>query len=251
MKEPDMAHLEKTVYGLAPDVFLVPVPDGTARLLNMGGRFYALSGVGAAMLRATLDHGPAVAVQQVAAGYGTDPRRVRSDLDRFLRTLQNAGLVHLADKRPANCRSPRGSLLLMVVLGCLYRFLQSVRARASGLMTLAYVSCRLFGWTQTLAAWQRYHDTWPPIAGRGRPTDAAAIEKSVRAAAAGHVLAVECKERALAAWSLARTIGLPASLVIGVHFFPLAGHCWCQSGVRVLSDEPERCEAYQPVVRYN
>jgi hypothetical protein len=76
-----------------------------------------------------------------------------------------------------------------------------------------------------------------------------AIDAFSRSMAASHPLPVECKERALATWALARISGVPAELVVGVHPFPLEGHCWCAYDGAVYSDDSERCAQFEPVWR--
>src|SRR5262245_25414248 len=80
-------------YRLADDVIFVPVDDGSARLLNMGGDFYALSGVGAEMLRGVLDHGIAATVREIADRYDIESTRAQSDLLDLLKKLRRSGLV--------------------------------------------------------------------------------------------------------------------------------------------------------------
>jgi hypothetical protein len=72
----------------------------------------------------------------------------------------------------------------------------------------------------------------------------------VRAAVAGHPFAVACKERALCSWSLARTAGLRATLIVGIELFPIAGHCWCEVSERPLGDDQGRCDQFTPVARW-
>ena len=76
------------------------------------------------------------------------------------------------------------------------------------------------------------------------------IDAAVRGAASRHAFSVECKERSLSCWSLARAAGLPATVVLGINLFPVAGHCWCESGPWTLSDYEDRCQNFTPVVRY-
>jgi hypothetical protein len=72
----------------------------------------------------------------------------------------------------------------------------------------------------------------------------------VRKTAARSLISVECKERALACLALARKNGIPAQLVVGVTHYPLQGHVWVESGGRIISDNPEHCQRFEPVARY-
>jgi hypothetical protein len=239
-------------WALAPDVLLVPAPEGGARIIDMNGSFHALSTVAADMLRVTLADGAEAAVCQVARNYGADVRQVKCDLDVFLGQLQALGLLC---RGPARRRRPgRTAAAYLLVLPALWlvgRCLPLGRLRVSALLTLAWLSFRCFGWGPSVAVWRRCPRHDPPGLSpeQGRQV-ALGVDEQVRRAAAGHLLAVACKERALCCWALARSAGLPAALVIGIQFCPLAGHCWCEAGPWTLSDDRDRCDCYQPIFRY-
>jgi hypothetical protein len=116
---------------------------------------------------------------------------------------------------------------------------------------LARLSFALFGWTATIAAWQEAHAHFPSRqAGDGDAETIQALDKTVRAAVAGHPVAVACKEQALCSWSLVRATGLDASLIVGIELFPMAGHCWCEVAAQPLGDDEERCARFAPVARW-
>jgi hypothetical protein len=114
------------------------------------------------------------------------------------------------------------------------------------LLAAARIFIRIFGWNETRRTWleQPAHCTaaWTP--------NADAIAEAVRRAAAGHLLGVSCKERSLCCWALCRTAGIPASVVLGISLFPLASHCWCETAAGCLTDFPDRCESFTPVLKY-
>ena len=78
-----------------------------------------------------------------------------------------------------------------------------------------------------------------------------ALDDALRQTAAGHLLVMACKERALSCWALLRWAGAPAALVVGLDLFPLTGHCWCEVGSRIVTDFEDRCASYMPVARYS
>jgi hypothetical protein len=246
------AAADEARFVLAPDVILVPVPDGSARLLDLGGKFYAIPAVGAEMLREALDAGPARAAGRLAERYGVDVAQVRADLDDFLRDLRRQGLLRAAPAAPAG-RRPGTILAFCTLAPALWLASRAGRGvRNWLLLALARLSFPLFGWARTVAVWRR---VFPPASGRLLPEEgerkAAMVDEAVRRSAAGHLFRVDCKERALCCWVLARSAGVPAVLVVGVQLFPLQGHCWCEFGTRLFSDDRDRCEAYQPVARYD
>ncbi len=240
-------------YTLAPDVILLPAPDGTARLLDLGGQFYALPAVGAELLTDTLERGSAAAVRLTAERYGVEPRRVTDDLDEFLSRLEREGLVRrrLSRREPGRLTTALARVTLTPALVFIHRALRGTQSRAAALLALARLSFRLFGWSRTVRVWRRCHPpNTAPLSDAEGAEAAATIDEAVRRAAARHPITVECKERSLCCWALARRAGIPAALVVGISLFPLAGHCWCESGGRTLGDDRDRCEAYTPVARY-
>jgi hypothetical protein len=241
------SHEKTQAYALAPDVVLLAIEDGSARLLDLGGNFYTVAAIGAEMLRVTLEHGAPAAVRHIAARYSADVGRVKNDLDAFLNDLVQRGLL-ITGRR----RRPR-ALLASVVLGSALRCLHRVpgKSRATMLLLLAWLSFRLFGWVKTVRVWQAHqHSARSPVTEAEWEAQVKAVDDAVRRAAASHLITMECKERAICCWSLARAAGLPATLVIGVQLCPLAGHCWCESGQWALSDSRDRCDQYQPVIKY-
>jgi hypothetical protein len=242
-------------YAFASDVVYLPMQDGSARLLDLGGRFYAVSAIGAAMLKEMFERGTAGAAQHLAGQYGVDIRQVHTDLAAFLRDLERRQLLYRRHARP-RIRRPAPALFSWLLAPLLYgvrRGVRSLHAQAWMLLALAHLSCGLFGLTRTIAVWKRcscpaYGDMSAEAAAAAAPVRA--VDAAVRRAAAKHVFQVECKERALCCWVLARAAGVPAALVIGVSGFPVQGHCWCEFGPWTFSDERDWCEMFTPVARY-
>jgi hypothetical protein len=238
-------------YSLCPDVILVTVRDGSARLLDMAGGFHAIPAVGARMLQETLADGAAKAAARIADEYGVAHGQVQDDLAVFLRDLEQQGLLCSERNRRRTGALGPARLLLRPALGAAHRLLRSPDRQARALLGLARLSFALFGWTATVAAWQQAHARFPSRP--AGPRDAhmiQALDTTVRAAVAGHPVAVACKERALCSWSLARSAGFNASLVVGVELFPMAGHCWCEVAALPLGDDPDRCDQFTPVARW-
>jgi hypothetical protein len=218
----------------------------------MNGSFHALSTVAAQMLQATLADGPKAAVRQIARHHDADAHQVEGDLDVFLGQIQALGLICGGPARRRRLgRTLAAYLLVLPALWLISRCLPLGRLRVSALLSLAWLSFRCFGWCPTLAVWRRYpRQEAPSLSPEQGRLVAQAVDEQVRWAAAGHLLAMACKERALCCWAQARSAGLPAALVIGIQFCPLVGHCWCEAGPWTLSDDRNRCDRYQPIVRY-
>ncbi len=240
-------------YVLAPDVVLALVRDGTGRLLDLGGCFYALSATAAAMLHEALRDDPVRAASRLAARYQVQEEQVRGDLRQLLKDLERKGLIRRRGQVPRGSKGRRclASMFLRPALSCIHALPVSVRGKVKALLGLAYLSLRLFGLPPTIAAWQQYHRHSRLRIGRGdRETVVREVDEAVRSGAAYHFLNTECKERALCCWSFLRAQGFPARLVFGIDLYPFAGHCWCELDGRVLTDYEDRCERFTPVLTY-
>jgi transglutaminase superfamily protein/coenzyme PQQ synthesis protein D (PqqD) len=250
---PALLQEREAEYVLPPDVLFVPVEDGSARLLDMAGGFHSVSGIGARILQETLAHGASAAVTRIATDYGVARQRVQNDLAVFLRELEDQGLLcnRCSRRRRRGAAPGLAPIAIRPALPAAHRRLRSHQTKALALLALARLSFALLGWTRTVAVWQEAHAAFP--ARKPREADAETIrtlDSAVRAAAASHPIAIACKERALCSWSLARSAGLQASLVLAIALYPIAGHCWCEVGAQPLGDDNEPCEKFTPVARW-
>jgi Transglutaminase-like superfamily len=234
-------------YTLAADTVLLLIQDGTARLLDFRGHFYALSETAAVMLDEILRSGPAAAAMRIAAVFDVRVAQARCDVDTLLADLISWGVVREPRSRaPRAVTGGRSARLLAASTNRVLAFLGPEPPKvASPLLAAAYASVRLFGWSLTTATWKQSFSVTATPSGT-----ASEIDTAVRAAAAQHVLSITCKERALACWALLRTAGWPAELVLGVDLYPLASHVWCECEGTILSDYEDRCRRFTPVQRY-
>lgn len=225
--------------------------DGNACVLDMRRSFYALPPVGAMMLRRVLETDLTTAASLVAAEFGVPIAQVQGDMRHFLKDLEDRDLLRQPGQPSRPQQIPRGARVVATLLALAFAARRSTQARAAWGLTLARLSLRLFGWTATVSAWKRRiegptREPAPVTPG----TQAGAIDAIVRAAAARHVLGMDCKERALCCWAMAKRAGLPASLVVGIRPYPLAGHSWCEIDGVIVSDDRQSCARYTPVFRY-
>lgn len=239
-------------YRLAAGVILVPTDDGSARLLNMDGAFYALSDIGAEMLRGVLDSGVPETVRDLARNYGVEPERVCADLRELLGKLRKARLVRTGavPSRAQRLRTAAIGFAVARILRLVIASPSSDDGRVVALLVFARLCFALLGWAQTVLLWSRARPR--SATGCDNPNSAQLIERidtTVRRCAA-RLPAIACKERALCAWYLLCRQDIPSTLVVGIRLFPLEGHCWCAVGSRTLTDFPDRCETYTPIICY-
>jgi hypothetical protein len=244
-------HERAAGYFLPPDVILVTVEDGSARLLDMAGDFHAVPAIGARMLHETLTIGAAAAATRIAEDYQVDRQQVENDLAGFLGDLENQRLLCSQRSGPRRRSFGLARVVLRPALHGAHGFLRSRETKARMLLAWARLSFALFGWTRTVAVWREAHAHFPAQqSGGGDAETIRSLDSIVRAAVAGHPIPVACKERALCSWSLARAAGLDAALIVGIDLFPMAGHCWCEVGTQTLGDDRDRCDHFTPVGRW-
>jgi Transglutaminase-like superfamily/Coenzyme PQQ synthesis protein D (PqqD) len=238
-------------YVLPPDIVLVMVQDGTGRLLNLGGSFYALTATAAAMLHEVLRAAPGTVVAQLAAHYLVPEDRIRADLLAMLTDLERKGLirrrgkVHILD----SCLGFLTFVVLPPALFCIHASPFSTHWKAKFLLGLSYLSFRIFGFARTLTAWRRCHRA--DRAARLLSDKEAVMREAdaaVRITAAEHFLKTDCKERALACFSILVKQRVPARLVLGISLYPFAGHCWVECDGKVLTDYGDHCSRFTPVL---
>lgn len=237
---------------LAPDVALIVTEHGDACIVDLNGSFYAVSPVAAAMLRDTFEDGRDAAILRNAGRYGVDENRIAADLDDLLSDMVGRGLIPSGrTRRPSGARRVvAGAIAVMARL--MLRVAATQRSRARIALTLARLSFVTLGWHATVKAWQTRLGAAPATLPDSRAQELAhIIDDAVRGAAARHMMNVDCKERALASFALARCAGLPAALVVGVDFYPLTGHSWCETGDAVIGDEPSHCRRFTPAFRFS
>jgi Transglutaminase-like superfamily/Coenzyme PQQ synthesis protein D (PqqD) len=239
-------------YLLSPNVVLMPLEDGTAQLVDLDGSYFGLSETAAQMLKAALDTGEQEAVQRIAAEYNADYDRLHADLTALLGTLRAKALIRRSDDH-----LPAVRLRTMVALAISYPVLKIVarvrsqRLKALALLAAARLCFALAGWARTVETWQKcLKRPHGPAANSERERLIDIIDRAIRRSAS-NLPSISCKERALCCWLMLRSAGVPARLVMGVRVHPFSGHCWCEVDERILTDSPEHCKAYIPVICYD
>jgi hypothetical protein len=217
-------------------VLLVRAPDGSGRLLDLAGAFYAVDPIAADLLADLARAGRPEAVRAAARRYRVPEQQIAADLDALLADLPpGIGTAELAH---------RGGWVdpLAVALLSLLSRVGPPRLRTWVLLAAARVCFATAGWSRTLRWW-----TSLPTRGSPGGSSAAEIDRRVRRSATGSVLGHTCKERAVVCLAEARGAGMPAAVVLGLSFYPLATHSWCVVDDVVLGDSPDLCAPFQPV----
>jgi Transglutaminase-like superfamily len=216
----------------------VRAPDGSGRLLDLAGSFYALDPIAVELLFDLARRGRTETVRAAAQRCRVSEQQIAADLDALLTELPPG-----IGTEEAARRGGRVDPLVVAALSLLRR-VGHPPLRTWALLAAARVCFAAAGWSRTLRWW-----TSLPTWGRPGGSSAGEIDRRVRRQATGSVLGHTCKERAVVCLAEARRAGLSAAVVLGLSFYPLATHSWCvlDSGV-ILGDYPDLCAAFQPVV---
>jgi transglutaminase superfamily protein/coenzyme PQQ synthesis protein D (PqqD) len=218
-------------------VLLVRAPDGSGRLLDLSGSFYAVDPIAAELLADLSRGGRTEAVRAAARRYRVAEQQVAADLDALLADLPPG----IGSEEPPR-RQGWVDTLVVAVLHLLRR-VGLPRLRTWALLAAARVCFAAAGWPRTLRWW-----TSLPTQGVPAASSVAEIDRRVRRQATGSVLGHTCKERAVVCLAESRRAGLPAAVVLGLSFYPLATHTWCVvDDDLVVGDHPDLCAAFQPV----
>jgi hypothetical protein len=244
-------------YRLADDVYLIIVEDGSARLINLAGEACAITSSGAAMLEMVLGNSFEAATAALARQFPLNVSQARSDMESFLLELTSQGLLVSPGSMTRSSWSLRSGLAWIVapiVYCCGLGSPKWLKLKASILLTVSYISTRLFGWPNTLRVWHASASAshLRKSSQSGDDCDTLdAIDTIVRRVIMRHPLNLGCKERALCCQAMTHAASLPAKIVLGVDLFPFGLHCWCESGSRVVADRYEgRCDRYTPLATY-
>lgn len=254
----DLAHRDSDGHtagdSLHPDVVWITRPDGSCRLMQMSGNVCALDKVATDLLKSILEIGVERSASDLAARYGVDEAQASEDVRTFAAALRKQNLIRprrRPNSLPERSRNLAARAFIRSGLGLINFAARSPRLKTWSLLWAAKLAIANFGWSRSVREWERLYPQPAAEAGANAETDALnCIDRLVRETAARSLVSVECKERALTALALTREGGFSCQLIVGVTHHPLQGHVWVESGGRVISDNPEHCRPFQPVVRY-
>ena len=122
------------------------------------------------------------------------------------------------------------------------------------LLLMSWLSFRFLDWGTTLDLWQSWHPQ--EIKAELDPEQTQEIltqvDRRIREnAAASFFFPMVCKERALVGYHLLRVFyRLPVQLVIGTALYPLQIHAWVEYEGQIITDDPEHCAYFDPIMTY-
>lgn len=242
----DPVHAAASGHVLAPDTALAIAETGNGNLIDLAGSVHALTPIAAEMVSRRLENGRDAAIAALAEAYDAPAERIAADLDRLWGDLTARGLIRRADEAATQRGASRmaAAFAWMSDRACSLPLPFSVRAAM--MLALARFSCGRCGLGATAEAWRRRFGT-------GGRLDAGAVADDadiIHAVATRHWIRVDCKERALTCWAVARRKGIDATIAIGLRSYPLGGHAWCRVGDRVIGDDDQICAAHDTIIEY-
>lgn len=240
-----------TGYQLHPDVVWIGRPDGSARLMHMSANVCAIDAESAALLKSIIEVGPERSAAELAAQESIDEAEAREEVQDFIVDLRKQKLLQPLQEQPSLLDRCRDGAARVLVPGAvrLVGLSRSLRGKVWGLLWAARWAVAQFGWARAVREWERLYPQ-PAAEASDRESHLEAIDHAVRQRASRSFIGVECKERSLACLALARENGIAAEMIVGVTHNPLQAHVWVEAGGRVISDNPEHCRPFEPVVRY-
>ena len=247
------ASLVLTRFRLHPDVIWIVRPDRSSRLLHLGANACAIDPASTELLRSILSVGPEQSAEELTKQYRIEKAQAYADVQSFVRDLRKQKIIERdgSIKSPAeHIKAVAARVCIPLALRIVHLFAKDLPRKSWGLLLVARWAVTQFGLSAAVRRWDHFYPQ--PVAG-AKPQDAEmlnAIDAVVRETTSRHFLNAQCKERGLACLALCRHEGFPAELVIGMTFAPLEGHVWVESVGRILSDDPEHCQPYEPIARY-
>ena len=258
-------------YSLNQDVHLF-LQDNIAQLLDFRhGQFYGLDPIGTLMVSLVIEQGSEETVKYIAQTYGVNQEQVGSDLAQLLQNLEQKKLI-VAQGKDNNSffqwfqaqKKKAGKLLdaillwfLKIVSSIIHRLLDKEqtpsRQTVELLLSLSWISFRLLGWSRTIALWQNWHQQIEERDISDQQEVIEEVDRTIREAAAWKLFfPIVCKERALVGYHILRTFySLPATLIVGVDHYPFQIHAWVECDDKIVTDDPEHCEPFIPVISYS
>ena len=262
---------KESSYSLDQDVFLI-LQDDIAQLLDFNrGQFYALDAIGTLMVSLVLEQGIEETVKYISQTYDATEEQVKSDLTKLLQNLEQKQLI-VAQSKPSNpflwwfqAQKQKAGKLLDAILLWFFKRVSSIihrlldneqtpsRPTVELLLTLSWISFRLLGWSRTISLWQHWHQQAEESDTSVHQEVIEKVDRVIREAAAWKLfLPMVCKERALVGYHILRAFyRLPATLVVGVAHYPFKIHAWVECDDKIVTDDPEHCEPFIPVVSYS
>jgi hypothetical protein len=261
----------QTTYCLVENVFL-SIQDDIAQILNFDrGEFYGLDPIATIMVSLVLEKGTEETIEHITQTYDATEEQVRSDLTTLLQNLEQKQLI-VAQGKQINPllqwfkrqKKKAGKLLDAILLwfvkkvsSIIHRLLDNgqtpSRRTVELLLTLSWISFRLLGWSRTISLCQHWHQQVKENDTSDCGEAIEEVDRTIREAAAWKLfLPMVCKERALVGYHILRTFyGLPATLIVGCDRYPFQIHAWVECDDKIITDDPEHCESFIPVVSYS
>ena len=246
--------------------------DDVAQILDFDrGEFYGLDPIATIMVSSVLEKGIEETILDITQIYEVNEDRARTDLSELIQNLEQKRLIISQEKENNSFsqllqdqKSKIAKLLNSILLWSLKRVSSifnpllnkeqtPTRQTVELLLTLSWMSFRFLGWSRTIYLWQHWHQQPEESDISAQEEVIKKVDRVVREAAAWKLfLPMVCKERALVGYHILRTFyRLPASLVVGVDHYPFQIHAWVECDDKIVTDNPEHCEPFIPVVSYS
>ena len=239
-------------YTLRKDVVWLTAEDGSSRLFDMNDVSYGLNELATRMLAALTAGSRQQAIEAITSEFQIERAVADADMQLLIDKLAGLQLIVRADARSESSTPPSNRLMRGVMFPALKAVGKISNLRVEAFLTMSLI--RLFlamrGLPECAAALEqaarRLGSKDQPV--RDRTVEE--VEAAVAATVMNHPSKMACKERALCCWFMLKRRRAAAEVVVGVTLSPVTGHCWCESGNRIIADTVERCSNFTPIWRY-
>ncbi len=246
-----------------PDFVLFLKNENSINILDFNqGCFLELNRVGYQMLQQLLKYRPEQVVENFLNIYDVEPKQLEQDLHELIQELIDNQLIVPVERNTTEKIAWRDRLrpiwlkILTMAAGGIKTIINPGKSpnalTVNLLLWLSWLSFRYLNWGATLDLWQHWHpEPIEPDPSRVA-TELETIDQLIRRQAAGSFFfPMVCKERALVGYHLLRVYSrLPVQLVIGTALYPLQVHAWVEYEGKILTDDPEHCAYFDPIITY-
>jgi hypothetical protein len=220
-------------------------PSG-GRILDLTHGFHSLNGTAADLLERALRLDRSQTLGGYAKDHGISPTQARVDFDELGRSLDRLRLLAHSSRRIGQLvRRMMASAFAKIAFASLILWKCSPHFCTRLLLTIAWCSIRLAGYSYVLQAWrEKAFDS-----ARGPLTEIDRIDRLVKELCCSYLIPpCACKERAIVAQLLTQAIvASNSTVVLAFRSTPFLAHTWAEVDGNVVGDDAEFCASLRRV----
>jgi hypothetical protein len=121
------------------------------------------------------------------------------------------------------------------------------------LLISARISFRLLGLLPTIRLWRCFHHPIKVVPSASEQEEIIEVVSQTiqEECSKTFPFAADCKERALVGYSLLRSMGFAAKMILAAQYYPFSMHAWSESGGKVIGDQELHCSQWTPIKSFD